>query len=62
MMKAEVMPDTFEEAKYALTNGNTSYAENLFKQILSRAKNDAAEATYQLAQLSYVRFDYLSAL
>lgn len=60
-IKQEVLPEQIKQAQTALIQGETSEAETLFKQVLSRGKDNAAEAAYQLAELAKDRIEYVAA-
>ncbi len=60
-IKQEVLPEQIKQAQTALSQGETSEAETLFKQVLNRGKDNAAEAAFQLAQLAKNRIEYVTA-
>ena len=60
-LKREVLPEQIKQAQQTLTQGNTADAEILFKQVLVRGTENAAQAAYQLGELAENRVDYASA-
>ena len=60
-LKREVLPEQIKQAQQTLTQGNTADAEILFKQVLARGTENAAQAAYQLGELAENRVAYASA-
>ncbi len=60
-LKREVLPEQIKQAQQTLTQGNTADAETLFKQVLARGTENAAQAAYQLGELAENRVAYASA-
>lgn len=64
-LKLEVPPEQLKQAQEALTKGETTTAENVFKKVLDSGKENAAqiaaEMAYQLGELAYNRIDYRAA-
>ena len=62
-LKAEIPPHQVVQAHLSLAQGDTKFAENIFREVLTNTddKRKAAEAAYQLGQLSAVRLEYANA-
>jgi tetratricopeptide (TPR) repeat protein len=60
-LKQEIPLNQLEQAQQSLTKGQSGDAEKIFQKVRSQGKEKAAEAAYQLAQLSYGRIDYAAA-
>ncbi|MEQ1560789.1 MAG: tetratricopeptide repeat protein [Methyloglobulus sp.] len=60
-LKQEVLPEQIKLAQASLTKGETGEAEKLFKQVVDKGKDNAAEVAYQLAELAKDRIDYATA-
>lgn len=58
----EIAEQLFEEAKAALSIGDTSKAKSLFSKIESKHIQNAAQAAYQQSIISYNNTDWLEAL
>ena len=62
-LKAEIPPHQVVQAHLSLAQGDTKFAETIFREVLTNAddKGKMAKAAYQLGQLSAVRLDYTNA-
>jgi tetratricopeptide (TPR) repeat protein len=60
-LKGTASPDEIAQAKAALTKGDTSAAEALFRQSYDKGMAQAAESAFQLGALAEARIDYATA-